>query len=68
MLEQGETLAAAAARMPAGRRYTSLVPTQLRRFLDAEPDGLRAFDAVLVGGAATDPDLLARAGRPGSRS
>jgi O-succinylbenzoic acid--CoA ligase len=47
--------------MPAGRRYTAMVPTQLRRFLDAEADGLRAFDAVLVGGAATDPALLARA-------
>ena len=47
--------------MPAGRRYTALVPTQLRRFLDAEPAALRAFDAVLVGGAATDAALLARA-------
>jgi O-succinylbenzoic acid--CoA ligase len=56
------TLADAVARMPAGdRRYTALVPTQLRRFLDAEPAALRAFDAVLVGGAATDPALLARA-------
>jgi O-succinylbenzoic acid--CoA ligase len=61
VLERSDTLAAATARMPAGRRYTALVPTQLRRFLDAEPDGLRAFDAVLVGGAATDPELLARA-------
>jgi O-succinylbenzoic acid--CoA ligase len=61
VLAREETLAAAVARMPAGRRYTALVPTQLRRFLDAEPDGLRAFDAVLVGGAATDPALLARA-------
>jgi o-succinylbenzoate---CoA ligase len=57
----GESLAAAVARMPAGRRYTALVPTQLRRYLDAGPAALRAFDAVLVGGAATDPGLLARA-------
>jgi O-succinylbenzoic acid--CoA ligase len=57
----GESLADAVARMPAGRRYTAMVPTQLRRFLDAEPDALRAFDAVLVGGAATDAALLARA-------
>jgi O-succinylbenzoic acid--CoA ligase len=56
-----EPLAAAVARMPAGRRYTALVPTQLRRYLDAEPAALRGFDAVLVGGAATDPGLLARA-------
>ncbi|SNR97065.1 O-succinylbenzoic acid--CoA ligase [Geodermatophilus pulveris] len=61
VLAPGEQLAAAVARMPAGRRYTALVPTQLRRHLDAGPAALRAFDAVLVGGAATDPGLLARA-------
>ncbi|TFV76965.1 AMP-dependent synthetase [Blastococcus sp. CT_GayMR19] len=60
-LQAGETLGAAVARLPGGRRYTSLVPTQLRRYLDAEPGALRAFDAILVGGAATDPALLARA-------
>jgi O-succinylbenzoic acid--CoA ligase len=57
----GETLAAALTRMPAGRRYTALVPTQLRRFLDTEPAALRSFDAILVGGAATDAALLTRA-------
>lgn len=61
VLAPGEPLAAAVARMPDGRRYTALVPTQLHRYLDAEPEALRAFDAVLVGGAATDPALLARA-------
>ena len=61
VLAAGEPLAAAVARMPAGRRYTALVPTQLRRYLDAEPAALRAFDAVLVGGAATDAGLLAHA-------
>ncbi|MGY2083803.1 o-succinylbenzoate--CoA ligase [Blastococcus sp. SYSU DS0539] len=61
-LGAGETLADAVARMPAGtRRYTSMVPTQLRRALDGEPGALRAFDAILVGGAAADPALLARA-------
>lgn len=60
-LRPGETLTAALARMPAGRRYTAVVPTQLRRYLDTEPAALCAFDAVLVGGAATDPALLARA-------
>lgn len=66
VLAPGETLAAAAARMPAGdRRYTSMVPTQLRRFLDTEPDALRGFDAILVGGAATDPALLERARQAG---
>jgi O-succinylbenzoic acid--CoA ligase len=61
VLEPGEAISAALARMPAGRRYTALVPTQLRRALDAEPGALEAFDAVLVGGAATDPALLDRA-------
>ena len=62
LLAQNEPLADAVARLPERtRRYTSLVPTQLRRFLAAEPDALRAFDAILVGGAATDPGLLARA-------
>ncbi|MGY1830860.1 o-succinylbenzoate--CoA ligase [Geodermatophilus sp. SYSU D01180] len=61
VLAPGEDLAAAVGRMPAGRRYTALVPTQLRRYLEREPEALCAFDAVLVGGAATDPDLLARA-------
>ncbi|MGY1602810.1 o-succinylbenzoate--CoA ligase [Geodermatophilus sp. SYSU D00815] len=61
VLGDGEPLAAAAARMPAGRRYTALVPTQLRRYLHEEPAALAGFDAVLVGGAATDPALLDRA-------
>ncbi|MGY1681754.1 o-succinylbenzoate--CoA ligase [Geodermatophilus sp. SYSU D01176] len=61
VLAPGEPLAAGVARMPPGRRYTALVPTQLRRYLDAEPAALRVLDAVLVGGAATDPGLLARA-------
>lgn len=46
--------AAVAAMRPSGRRYASLVPTQLTRLL-AEPSGLAALerlDAVLVGGAA----------------
>ncbi|WP_448641194.1 AMP-binding protein [Geodermatophilus sp. URMC 63] len=61
VLGPGEDLAAAAARTEGDRRYTALVPTQLRRYLDREPDALRAFHAVLVGGAATDPALLTRA-------
>ena len=61
-LAPDEPLADAVSRLPAApRRYTSLVPTQLRRFLAAEPDALRSFDAILVGGAATDPALLTQA-------
>ncbi|KQR17844.1 AMP-dependent synthetase [Cellulomonas sp. Leaf334] len=55
---------AAVDAMPTdGPRYTSLVPTQLVRLLDdaAATTGLRSFDAVLLGGAAAAPDLLARA-------
>jgi o-succinylbenzoate---CoA ligase len=65
VLDKDEPLADAVRRMSAGRRYTALVPTQLRRYLEEEPDGLRSFDAVLVGGAATDAALLARAWREG---
>jgi O-succinylbenzoic acid--CoA ligase len=61
VLGPGEPMAAAVARTGGDRRYTSLVPTQLRRLLDREPEALRAFDAILVGGAATDPGLLSRA-------
>ncbi|TQN41278.1 O-succinylbenzoic acid--CoA ligase [Blastococcus colisei] len=61
VLAKDEPLSAAVARLPVGRRYTSLVPTQLRRWLAEEPAALRAFDAVLVGGAATDAALLGQA-------
>jgi O-succinylbenzoic acid--CoA ligase len=61
VLAKDEPLADAVRRMPEARRYTALVPTQLRRFLDEEPAALGSFDAVLVGGAATDAGLLARA-------
>ena len=45
------------------RRYTAVVPTQLRRGLGE----LTAYDAVLVGGAACPPDLLAEARAAGVR-
>lgn len=50
-------VAAAAALATSARRYTSLVPTQLRRLLDGDAAARAAlcgFDAVLVGGAALD--------------
>lgn len=65
-------LAAAVERcdLRAGERaYTSLVPTQLLRVLDAGGDALaalRRFDAVLVGGAATPPEVVARARAAGA--
>ena len=53
---------AGTARLPAGRRYTSLVPTQLRRLLDrGATAALRAYDAVLLGGAAAPSGLVAEA-------
>jgi o-succinylbenzoate---CoA ligase len=62
VLARGGSLGEALTRLPAGdRRYTSLVPTQLRRHLADEPEALASFDGVLVGGAATDPALLDRA-------
>ncbi len=53
-----------------GRHYTALVPTQLSRLVAGEGPGLaalRAFDAVLLGGAATPPSLLATAAAAGVR-
>lgn len=60
---------AAVADMPPGQRCVSLVPTQLSRILtDREACAAAAtFDAVLLGGAATAPELLQRAGSAGIR-
>ena len=58
-----------AAGSAATRLYISLVPTQLVRVL-REPAASRvltAADAVLLGGAAVDPALLARARQAGIR-
>ncbi len=60
---------AATARLPSGPALVSLVPTQLHRLL-SEPAGvdvLRRYSSVLVGGAATPPDLVARAATAGIR-
>lgn len=78
-----QLFAAAVARMAEdGPRYASLVPTQLHRLLVSEgadgggeverhrDEGVQAaasLDAVLLGGAAADPGLLARAARAGIR-
>lgn len=55
--------ATAADLLPAGRRYVSLVPTQVRRLL-ADATGqaaLASFDTVLVGGAPPGMELPANA-------
>ncbi|WP_410606007.1 o-succinylbenzoate--CoA ligase [Amycolatopsis sp. lyj-90] len=51
-----------------GPRYTALVPTQLGRLLDDAGPGLaaaRAFDAIIVGAAATTAELRERAAEAG---
>ena len=65
-----DDFAAACSELGDGRRYTSLVPTQLLRVLDdggPALDALRGFDAVLVGGAALEAGLRARAVDAGAR-
>jgi O-succinylbenzoic acid--CoA ligase len=65
-----EAFAAAAGRVRGPRRYTALVPTQVRRLLDvggAPLEALAGFDGVLVGGAATSPALRAEATVAGVR-
>jgi len=58
------------ARVPT---YTSLVPAQLQRLLDAadhDPtvaQALRSFEAILIGGQALAPAVRERAGRVGAR-
>jgi O-succinylbenzoic acid--CoA ligase len=47
-------------------RFTSLVPTQLLRLLDAGAD-LGRFRAILVGGSGVGADLAARAAGAGAR-
>ena len=60
-----ETFEAATARLTGPRRLVSLVPTQLRRLLTSP--ALLSYDAVLLGGAAAPPVLLAAAREAGVR-
>ena len=61
-----DSLPAAIAGLTGARRYASLVPTQLHRLAVAgELDALTGLDALLIGGAAVAPDLLATARRAG---
>jgi o-succinylbenzoate---CoA ligase len=50
----------------ADARFTSLVPTQLIRLLDAGAD-LGRFRAILVGGSGIDAELTGRAAEAGAR-
>jgi O-succinylbenzoic acid--CoA ligase len=50
----------AARRLTGVRRYTAMVPTQLARYLDTDPDALRSFDAIVIGGAAIPQSLAQR--------
>ncbi len=56
-------VAAATARLTSGRRYLAAVPTHLHRWLSNETsvEALAAYDAVLIGGAATPPLLVEEA-------
>lgn len=60
-----------ACRAGAPRAYTSLIPGQLAKVLDEGPPeavaALAALDAILLGGAAAAPELLARAADVGIR-
>ncbi|MFZ2510197.1 MAG: o-succinylbenzoate--CoA ligase [Gordonia sp. (in: high G+C Gram-positive bacteria)] len=60
-------LPAAVAAMTGPRRYTSLVPLQLRKALTdrAATEALAELDAILVGGAATPPALAEAAREAG---
>ena len=55
---------AAASRV--GTRFASLVPTALRRLLDAGVD-LTGYEAILIGGSRIDARLLERAREVGAR-
>ena len=62
-----EAFSRAASMLTEPRRYTSLVPVQLKRLLDAAAlddyllRQLQRFDAILVGGQALDLQLIERA-------
>ncbi len=63
ILREHADLAAATGALTGERRYVSLVPTQLQRYLQdpVASEALASFDAVLLGGSAAAPELLRRA-------
>nr|WP_120490970.1 o-succinylbenzoate--CoA ligase [Corynebacterium lactis] len=56
-----------ASRLTGDRAYTSLAPLQLAKAMETREGvaALRLFDAVLVGGAAINPQVAARAAEEG---
>lgn len=66
-----EAFTAAALELTDEVRFTSLVPTQLQRLLDAPSAGtlavLRRFNGILLGGGPASPALLAAARDAGVR-
>ncbi|MGO4298547.1 AMP-binding protein [Leifsonia sp. RAF41] len=69
-----ERFAASAGALSDDLRYTSLVPVQLARLVEAAENGsrsvaavLRRFDGILVGGQALNPELRGRAEQLGAR-
>ncbi len=57
---------AGSAGEPQGRLYTSLVATQLHRLLETDPETLRRFDTILLGGGPVDAGLRRRAEAAGA--
>jgi O-succinylbenzoic acid--CoA ligase len=55
-----------AAVLRSGARHIAVVPTQLRRLVEAGGD-LSAFQTILLGGAAAPPELLSAARAAGGR-
>jgi O-succinylbenzoic acid--CoA ligase len=66
-----EAFTAAAQELTDKIRFTSLVPTQLQRLLDAPSAetlaALRRFNGILLGGGPASPELLAAARDAGAR-
>ncbi|WP_350280746.1 o-succinylbenzoate--CoA ligase [Kribbella sp. HUAS MG21] len=61
----GDSFTESAKQLTGTRRYTAMVPTQLARYLETDLEGLRVFDAIVIGGAATPAALKARAAAAG---
>jgi O-succinylbenzoic acid--CoA ligase len=65
-VQAGFEPAAVAEAARQGVTFVSLVPTMLRRLLDAEPGAAAGFAHILLGGGSIDPALLRRATAAGA--